>query len=132
MVKKCERCKQNLPPAAFNRDASRADGLRYVCRECQSEERQQYWQRVQCGRPYSERKERSERYKRSHRVQDLASHAVRNAVMRNKMEQANACERCGAIGVLHGHHADYSKPLEVEWLCSLCHHREHREVCHAM
>ena len=38
------------------------------------------------------------------------------------------CESCGAATnsrLLHGHHADYSKPLEVEWLCRKCHLAEH-------
>ena len=31
------------------------------------------------------------------------------------------CERCHTTKNVHGHHADYSKPLEVTWLCVRCH-----------
>jgi len=42
------------------------------------------------------------------------------------------CEKCGFNGkasngrnLVHAHHDDYSKPLEVRWLCYYCHYEEH-------
>jgi hypothetical protein len=35
------------------------------------------------------------------------------------------CESCGRQPA-QAHHDDYSKPLEVRWLCSACHGVEHR------
>jgi hypothetical protein len=34
------------------------------------------------------------------------------------------CEECGAADA-HAHHEDYSKPLEVRWVCQRCHNRHH-------
>jgi ribosomal protein S27AE len=34
------------------------------------------------------------------------------------------CQRCGGQPA-EGHHHDYSKPLDVVWLCGACHRREH-------
>lgn len=36
------------------------------------------------------------------------------------------CEGCGTMIEIQGHHYDYSKPYEVDWLCRRCHGAEHR------
>lgn len=37
------------------------------------------------------------------------------------------CEKCGAPSK-HAHHEDYSKPLDVIWLCQSCHRKRHSEM----
>lgn len=37
------------------------------------------------------------------------------------------CRDCGDSNT-HMHHHDYSKPLDVIWLCRKCHAREHRRL----
>ena len=52
----------------------------------------------------------------------LAQVALKNAVDAGKIERPDTCEECGAsCKTPHGHHEDYSKPLEVSWLCCKCH-----------
>jgi hypothetical protein len=52
--------------------------------------------------------------------------AVDDALRAGRLVKPDACERCGATGArLHGHHEDYTKRLDVEWLCPLCHAGEH-------
>lgn len=52
-----------------------------------------------------------------------AQTAVSNAV-RDRRLFKEPCALCGDETV-HAHHKDYSKPLEVIWLCPKCHHRLH-------
>ena len=54
-----------------------------------------------------------------------ARHAVLSAVRDGRLKKL-PCEVCGDPKV-HGHHDDYSKPLDVRWLCAT-HHAEHHRV----
>lgn len=56
---------------------------------------------------------------------EAARRTARNAVWNRTLVKPKCCERCGKEKRLDAHHRDYSKPLEVEWLCRLCHRREH-------
>ena len=57
-----------------------------------------------------------------------ARDAVNNALRRGILKRPQKCERCGVATKLHGHHEDYSKPLDVNWLCYCCHGERHREL----
>lgn len=35
------------------------------------------------------------------------------------------CSVCNSTENIHAHHEDYSKPLDVIWLCNKCHHDKH-------
>ncbi len=49
----------------------------------------------------------------------VATNAVRDGRLKKQL-----CLFCGRSDV-HAHHRDYSKPLDVVWLCPQCHHRLH-------
>jgi hypothetical protein len=53
--------------------------------------------------------------KRSARV------AVGNALRDGKLIKSPDCEVCGTPCDTHGHHDDYSRPLDVVWVCTACH-----------
>lgn len=62
-----------------------------------------------------------------HAIKRHAHNAVSNAIRDGKLAP-QPCERCGdAIGV-QAHHEDYTKPLDVNWLCPSCHGLRHREI----
>lgn len=58
-----------------------------------------------------------------------ANTAVSNAIRDKRLIPGTRCEDCGHDFRHHrreAHHEDYDKPLQVEWLCSLCHGKRHR------
>ena len=44
-----------------------------------------------------------------------------------RMVKPENCEDCGFILPLEGHHDDYMRPLDVRWLCRICHGKWHRK-----
>jgi hypothetical protein len=98
-----------------NRDKARAKQRRYEARH---------------------RERRNARHVERDPVKHRARQAVKRALGRGELVRPDHCEQCGnGAGVdvagrplLHGHHSDYSKPLEVRWLCSECHGEEHAGV----
>lgn len=56
------------------------------------------------------------------------AHVVVGNAIRDGRLKPQPCERCGySIGV-QAHHEDYSRPLDVTWLCTRCHGQRHREI----
>jgi len=55
-----------------------------------------------------------------------ANSSVGNAVRDRRLFKPDIYSMCGMKPTrLHGHHEDYSKPLEVIWVCSICHKKLH-------
>jgi len=52
---------------------------------------------------------------------------LRYAVKVGKVKKPIICEGCKDLAPLEGHHDDYSKPLEVRWVCKKCHGLLHRK-----
>jgi ribosomal protein S27AE len=68
----------------------------------------------------------SRRYKEKHRVEYYAHAKVYVAVKQGKLKKPTVCSMCGKSGLMMGHHNDYSKPLDVIWVCWECHNNIHK------
>ena len=66
--------------------------------------------------------EQTRRYRERHPEKVAARTALNHAIERDEVTR-QPCEVCGAEPA-HAHHDDYSKPLEVRWLCPR-HHAEY-------
>lgn len=63
-------------------------------------------------------KERRLKFPERHKANDLVNKAIKNGEMKR-----GPCVVCGTLKS-EGHHEDYSKPLDVVWLCAV-HHAQH-------
>lgn len=52
----------------------------------------------------------------------------RAAVKTGFLVRPNHCSKCMKECKPDGHHDDYNKPLEVRWLCKVCHNHEHKKL----
>lgn len=59
------------------------------------------------------------------RLKDIARSIANMAVRRGHLVK-KPCEKCGKANA-EKHHDDYSKPLDVRWLCMRCHREEHAD-----
>lgn len=79
-------------------------------------------------------RERNRRYVRTKAkvrdpLKERARHAVRHEVVKGRIIRPVICPSCGLAGKIHAHHHNgYSNPFDFEWLCSICHGKEHRKA----
>lgn len=84
--------------------------------------KQAEYQKTEKGRENSRRSSQNYRDKHTeYRLKYAARVAVREAVIKGLLYRPESCSRCGKKCKPEAHHPDYSKPLEVVWLCSKCH-----------
>lgn len=56
----------------------------------------------------------------------LARMAVATAIDAGNLVRPDMCSVCKQVGKVQAHHEDYSRPLDVAWLCIDCHAGAHR------
>lgn len=147
-MKRCFKCGIEKPLADFYRHPMMADGRLNKCKDCARRDVRsnraakigQYraydkaravlpqrravrdaYAKTPAGKAAHARSLKSDR-ERSPEKQH-ARNLLRRAILSGKVTRL-ACEVCGKPNT-HGHHTDYSKPLDVQWLCPLHHAQAH-------
>lgn len=134
-MKRCFRCDRILQIDQFYKHPRTKDGRSNKCKDCtKSEVRQNRRKKIEYYRQYDRQrgsrqtheyhKDLRERRPEAYR----ARYAVSNAIRDGRLTKKRECEHCGDSGYIHGHHDDYSKPLDVIWLCVPCHKNRHKEL----
>lgn len=130
----CIECAQEKPWSEFYAHKQMSSGYLNICKECHKGRMKvrarmnpsvQEYDRERAKLPH--RKEmharNCKRWREENPLGYQAHTAVSNAVRTGRLKRL-PCEFCGDERV-HAHHKDYSKPLDVIWLCAKCHNRLH-------
>lgn len=75
--------------------------------------------------PESRKKEYENR--RKYPEKSKARDFLRYCVRRGYVKKPEFCDICKSNKKLEGHHHDYLKPIDVQWLCKICHTKIHKE-----
>lgn len=133
--KECFKCKQTKSLNDFYLHPQMLDGRLNKCKECtKSDTARRMVEKRDYVREYdhwrqtlpSRRKKKQEYHKlhcQRYPEKALARSLLASAIRCNRVKRL-PCEICGEKA--EGHHENYSKPLEVRWLCF----RHHRELGH--
>lgn len=119
-TKVCRDCTGRLPLSAFYRARGTTDGYQKRCKDCQHV----YIATLNDGKPYIAQGQRA--YKERNPLKYKARSELNNAVVTGNIIKPKVCEECGIEANLHGHHDDYTKALDVRWLCQPCHADWHK------
>ena len=139
-TKKCFKCNEEKDISCFSKHPQMKDGRLGKCKECTKKdvakncaEKREYYAKYERLR-YQDPKRRAMAiiYQRRRREKNIlqyhANYKTSNAIRDGKLKK-RPCEICGAIDT-QAHHDDYSKPLDVRWLCRKHHLELHNKAAY--
>lgn len=136
MEKCCTRCGMSKDLSQFQIRRASKDGLSASCKSCLSiyeKKRANAPHRIQARKDYQKTEQGKAAVKRGHLnfikkypEKRKAHILVDNYIRDGKLNRPNQCGNCDCKCKPHAHHNDYTKPLEVTWLCTACHVEWHR------
>ena len=149
-MKVCFKCNMSKPIDEFYKHKKTADGHLNKCKDCTKSDANKHREKnIEKVRAYDRNRpnkaERAQKqndylktekgksvsfiatrnYRNSNPERYRANTAVGNAIRDGRLIKPNECSCCGVICKPHGHHNNYSKPLDVIWYCNKCHNQYH-------
>jgi hypothetical protein len=132
-MKRCSLCEEIKPLERFARDGA---SLRSGCKDCRNQRtRHAYARDIDRSRQVARerytanpeaKKQSVYRWRATHpersAIAKRARRIVYEAIRRGTLIRGNECRECKAANVaIEAAHTDYTRPLDVIWLCRPCH-----------
>ena len=136
-IKQCFKCGENKDISEFYPHPEMRDGHLGKCKECTKRDvakhraenlegiREYDRKRGKLPKRIAQSTKQTQQFRREYPERYKSYNQVNRAVRDGRIEKPTTCSVCGGSRRIEGHHPDYSKPLEVEWLCSACHKANH-------
>jgi len=132
-MKACFKCRQKKSLNAFYEHSQTADGYLNKCKDCTKIDTQENRKKnINHYRNYDKNRgnrqdkgyvnEWRKSNPRKYKVQTMVGNYLRDGKIIKQ-----GCEICGRKKDVHAHHDDYSKPLDIRWLCPPHHKQWHDE-----
>ena len=145
--KKCINCNTIKCISEYYKNPSVNGGISNVCKECRKKQSKEYRDknknyytkyfrsiankphRVEAKKKYAEENKKAKvayirTWRERNKHKKIAMQKVATAIRNGSMLKGRCCF-CYGLDV-QAHHHDYSKPLDVMWLCVDCHSATHR------
>jgi len=127
-MKKCFKCKADKELSEFYKHKQMKDGHLNKCKECNKIDVANHRvENIDKIRAYDRKRggRQDKLYLKEWRLKYPAKYKA-HCMIQNQKRAGNIyeepCEVCGSLSVI-AHHDDYSKPLNVRWLCQ-AHHKQ--------
>ena len=122
--KLCRCCQEVKDVSEFYNDSGRRDGKTWACKSC-NKEKMREWRATKRGKEMHLDQQR--RYRNKNRVKKRVHDKTLYEIERGRLLRPSKCSVCNIHCTPIAHHDDYTKPLEVTWLCTQCHSNVHRK-----
>lgn len=121
---KCSHCKNYFDRKDVMINSLSQKGIQYYwCRGCNSERARKYRKTPKGHKIFLKKAYKSIK---KHQNKQNARLLLNYHIGVGHIVKPSKCEKCLEEKIVEGHHFDYTKPLEIIWVCKRCHSLIHR------